>query len=59
MRLLFVLSLLGFIFSACGIKGPPLPPLDEGQKVESKEPVMIPTPTPTVARPVKKLKKNK
>lgn len=58
MKKLVTLYLIGNIFSACGIKGPPLPPLDENQKIENKvEPVLLPTPTPTAA--AKKLKKSK
>lgn len=44
-RLLLVLLLAGMVFSACGRKGPPLPPLKQ-PVVETEAPESQPPPEP-------------
>jgi predicted small lipoprotein YifL len=57
---LLIVSVLFINLSSCGIKGPPLPPLDIAPPVLIKtEPILPLENSNFVKKPTKKLKKNK
>lgn len=45
-QLFFVVGISSFLLSACGVKGPPLPPIPSAAELSSP----APSPTPTASK---------